>query len=38
MVEAKGNFPISRKICGKDIGKIQYDGLQVSDYLEDLNF
>lgn len=38
MAEAKGNFPISRKICGKDIGKIWYDGLQACDYLKDLNF
>ena len=38
MAEARGNFPISRKICGKDIGKIRYDGLQACDYLKDLNF
>ena len=38
MVEAKGNFPMSRKICAKDFEKIWYDGLQACDYLEDLNF
>ena len=38
MAEAKGNFLISRKICGKDIVKIRYDGLQACDYLKDLNF
>ena len=38
MGEAKGNFPILRKICGKDIGKIRYDGLQACDYLKDLKF
>ena len=38
MAEAKGNFPISRKICGEDFEKIWYGGLQACDYLEDLNF
>jgi len=38
VVEAKGNFLISRKICGEDPGKIWYGGLQACDYLEDLNF
>ena len=38
MAKAKGNFPISRKICGEDSEKIWYDGLQACDYLEDLNF
>ena len=38
MEKAKGNFPISRKICGKDIVNIQHDGLQAYDYLKDLNF
>ena len=28
----KGNFPISRKICGEDIGKLRYGGLQACYY------
>ena len=38
MAEAKGNFPISRKICGEYSKKIWYGGLQACDYLKDLNF
>ena len=38
MAEAKGNFPIARKICGEDSENIWCHGLQACDYLRDLNF
>ena len=32
LVETRGDFPISRKICGEDIGEIRYGGLQARNY------